>query len=54
MLRNESQSTSIHNYLKREFYNMVKKCLNKEFASDIFDNYFKMIDHSMNTRNNKH
>ena len=33
---------------------MVKKCLNKEFASDIFDNYFEMIDHSMNTRNNKH
>ena len=33
---------------------MVKKCLNKEFASDIFDNYFGMIDHSMNTRNNKH
>ena len=33
---------------------MVKKCLNKEFASDIFDNYFEMIDHSMNIRNNKH
>ena len=33
---------------------MVKKCLNKEFASDIFDNYFEMNDRSMNTRNNKH
>ena len=33
---------------------MVKKCLNKEFASHIFDNYFEMIDHSINTRNNKH
>ena len=33
---------------------MVKKCLNKEVAFDIFDNYFEMIDHSMNTRNNKH
>ena len=33
---------------------MVKKCLNKEFASDIFDDYFEMIDHSMNIRNNKH
>ena len=33
---------------------MVKKRLNKEFASDIFDSYFEMIDHSINTRNNKH
>ena len=33
---------------------MVKKCLNKEFASDILDNYFEMIDHAMNIRNNKH
>ena len=32
----------------------MKKCLNKEFASDIFDNYFEMIDHSMKTRKNKH
>ena len=32
----------------------VKKCLNKEFASDIFDNYFEMINHSMKTRKNKH
>ena len=40
--------------MKRECVNMVKKCLNKKFASDIFDNYFEMIDHSMNTRNNKH
>ena len=54
MLTNESQPTSTHNYLKRECVNMVNKCLNKEFASEIFDNYFKMIDHSMNTRNNKH
>ena len=54
MLPNELQSTSIHSYLKRECVNMVKKCLSKEFASDIFDNYFEMIDHSMNTRNSKH
>ena len=54
MLPNESQPASIHNCLKRECVNMVKKCLNKEFASDIFDNYFEMINHSMNTRNNKH
>ena len=54
MLPSKSQPTSIHNYLKRECVNMIKKCLNKEFASDIFDNYFEMIDHSMNTRNNKH
>ena len=54
MLTNESQPTSIHNYLKRECVNMVKRCLNKEFASDIFDNYFETIDHSMNTRNYKH
>ena len=54
MLPNESQPASIHNYLKREFVNMVKKCLNKEFASDILDNYFEMIDHSMNASNNKH
>ena len=33
---------------------MVKKCLNEEFASNIFDNYFLMIDHSMSPRNNKH
>ena len=26
----------------------------KEFASDTFDNYFEMIDHSINTRNYKH
>ena len=39
---------------KSECVNIVKKCLNKEFASDIFDNYFEMIEHSMNTRNNKH
>ena len=50
MLPNESQPTS----MKHECVCMVKKCLNKEFASDIFDNYFEMIDHSMNTRNNKH
>ena len=54
MLPNESQTASIHNYLKRECINVVKKCLNKDFASDVFDNYFEMIDHSMNTRNNKH
>ena len=54
MLPSESQLTSIHNYLKHECVNMVKKCLNKEFTSDISDNYFEMIDHSMNTRNNKH
>ena len=39
---------------KRECVNMLKKCLNKEFSSDIFDNYFEMIDQSMSTRNNKH
>ena len=39
---------------KRECVNMVKKCLNKEFASDIFDNYFEMIDPSMSSRNNKY
>ena len=33
---------------------MMKNCLNKEFASNIFDNYSEMIAHSMNTRNNKH
>ena len=54
MLPNESQPTSIHIYLKCKCVNMVKKCLNKEFASDIFDNYFEMNDRSMNTRNNKH
>ena len=54
MLPNLSQPTSIHNYLKRECVNTVKKYLNKEFAYDIFDHYFKMIDHSMNTMNNKH
>ena len=54
MLPNEPQPANIHNYLKRECVNMVKKCLNKELASDIFDNNFEMIDHSMNTRNNKH
>ena len=32
---------------------MVKNFL-KEFASDAFDNYFEMIDHSIKTRNNKH
>ena len=53
MLPNESQPTSIHNYLKNECVNLVQKCLNKQFASDIFDNYFEMIDHSMNARNNK-
>ena len=54
MLPSESQPTSIHNYLKRECVNMVKKCLNREFACDIFDNYFEIIDHLMITRNNKH
>ena len=54
MLANESRPTSTDNYLKSECVNIVNKCLNKEFASDIFDNYFEMIDHSMNTRNNKH
>ena len=54
MLASESRPTSTHNYLKSECVNIVNKCLNKEFASDIFDNYFEMIDHSMNTRNNKH
>ena len=54
MLFNESQPTSIHNYLKRECVNMVKNCLNKEFASDTLDYYFEIIDHSVNTRNNKH
>ena len=54
MLTNESQPTSIHNYLKHECVNMVKRCLNKEFASDIFDNYFETIHHSMNNRNYKH
>ena len=54
MLPNESQPASTHNYLKREYVNIVKKYLNKEFASDISDNYFEMIDHSMNTRYNKH
>ena len=54
MLTNESQPISIQNYLKRECVNIVKRCLNKEFASDIFDNYFETINHSMNTRNNKH
>ena len=49
----ESQPTSIHNYLKRECVNMVKKFLNKEFAFEIFDNYFEIIDHSVNTRNGK-
>ena len=39
---------------KRECVNMGKKCLNKELASDIFDNYFEMIDHSISTRNNKY
>ena len=53
-LPNESQTTNIHSYLKRECINMVMKCFKKEFTSDIFDNYFEMIDHSMNTRNNKH
>ena len=51
---NLSQPASIHNYLKRECVNTVKKYLNKEFAYDIFDHYFKMIDHSMNIMNNKH
>ena len=32
---------------------LLEKYLTKEFASDIFDNYFEMTDHSMNTRNNK-
>ena len=52
MLPSESEPTSIHNYLKRDCINMAMQCLNKEFASDIFDNYFEMIDHSINTRNN--
>ena len=54
MLPSESHPTSIHNYLKRECVNMVKKRLNREFACDIFDNYFEIIDHLMITRNNKH
>ena len=54
MLPNESQPTSIHNDLKSACVNMVKKSLNKELVSNIFDNYFKMIVHSKNTSNNKH
>ena len=54
MQPSDSEPTSIRNYLKRECVNMVKKCLKKEFAFDIYDNYFETIDHSMKTRNNKH
>ena len=54
ILPSESERTSIHNYLKRECVSLVKNCLNKEFASDISGNYFEIIGHSVNTRNNKH
>ena len=31
---------------------MVEKCLRKEIGHESFDNYFRMISHSKETRNN--
>ena len=43
---------SINNQLKRECLIMVKKCVNNEFNCDVFNNYFSLINHEKNTRNN--
>ena len=51
---NATQWVTAYIYLKPKCVNVVKNCLNKEFASDIFDNYFEMNDRSMNTESNKH
>ena len=33
---------------------LVKKCLLKKFDLDTFDNYFQIIEHKKNTRNNNY
>lgn len=54
---NDAISTSylvekVDQQLKREYSAMVKKCLNNELGLKIFNKYFELCNHIMNTRNN--
>ena len=42
----------IENYKRRHACKFVKKCLENENCEN-FNNYFSLIDHGKNTRNNK-
>ena len=39
--------------IEKEICNMVKNCVKKVYRHQIFDNYFKVIEHKRGTRNNK-
>ncbi len=47
-----SHLNSITNEIQRQNCLLVKKCLEKQTNSLIFDNYFKMLSHEKSTRNN--
>ncbi len=47
-----SHLNSITNEIQRQNCLLVKKCLEKQTNSLIFDNYFKMLGHEKSTRNN--
>ena len=49
----KSTVTSISSCLNRGICMLVKRCLQNEFNLNIFNNYFEIFDHKMNTRNNK-
>ena len=39
--------------INRDICYLVKKCVSKDLGIDIFDNYFTVFHHAINTRNNK-
>ena len=43
---------SIKATVELQICSMVEKCLRKEIGHESFDNYFRMISHSKETRNN--
>ena len=42
---------NIKSVIEKEIYTMVKRCVKKEYGHEIFDNYFKVVNHSKGTRN---
>ena len=39
--------------VEKQICSLVKQCLKKEIQHDVFDNYFDIMDHNKETRNNK-
>ena len=49
--RNESLDL-IYDVIQRQNYMLVKKCLQNQLNSVVFNSYFEIMNHERNTRNN--